>query len=192
MALSASWFGSTAVASRPVILAAAASPALRLMSALASGLSDFLEVSSLAVPEVLSLSTPVRYVATASDSYKELNSLFERLDSPLEELHSLGEVFDSPENFLATAAWGLSRGVTATSDFDEELDSLVERLDSLMGVLDLLLEKLTSPGEVLNSLEVFSLGMPGVSSLATPEVFSPATLARCATTASDSDEELDL
>ena len=56
---------------------------------------------------------------------------------------------------------GLSRGFTAPSDWDEELDSLLE-------ALDLLHEEPTSPGKVLNSLE----------------------LARCATTASDFLEEL--
>ena len=51
MAFSARWFSaslffSTAVASRPAILSVAASSAHRLMSALLSGLSDFLEVYS--------------------------------------------------------------------------------------------------------------------------------------------------
>ena len=74
-------------------------------------------------------------------------------------------------------------GVTATSDFDEELDSLVEKLDSLV-------EELTSPGKVLESLEVSSLVMPGVSSLATPGASSTATLKRCASTSSGSGEDL--
>ena len=57
--------------------------------------------------------------------------------------------------------------------------------------LDLLLEELTSPGKVLDSLEVFFLVMPWVSFLAAPEVSSPPTLVRCTTTASDSDKELE-
>ena len=104
-----------AVAPLSAILTAAASLALRLMSSLASGLYDSLGLSSLAVPEVLSLST-VHCIGTALGSDEELDLLLERLDLLLEELHSLGEIF------LATVAWALSRGVTVASDFDEELD----------------------------------------------------------------------
>ena len=63
-AFSASLFGSTAMASCPVILVVAASPAHRLMAALVSGLSDFLEISSAAVL--------ARRATTASCSDEEL------------------------------------------------------------------------------------------------------------------------
>ena len=54
------------------ILAAAASLALRLMSALASGLSDFLGVSVLATPGVSSATTLARCAATATCSDEKL------------------------------------------------------------------------------------------------------------------------
>ena len=82
----------------------------------------------------------------------------EKLDSPLEQLHPLGKVLDSPEGFLTTAARGLSRGFTATSDLDEELNSLVETLDSLR-------EEPTSQRMVLDSLEVLSRGFTATSDL---------------------------
>ena len=72
------------------ILAVVASPAFRLMSALASGLSDFLGVSSLAMPGVSSTDTLACCATTASDSLEELSLLLERLNSVQGELDSLG------------------------------------------------------------------------------------------------------
>ena len=62
------------------------------MSALASELPNFLEVFSLAVPEVSSLTTLARCTTIASDSDEELTLLLEKFILLLEELNSLGEV----------------------------------------------------------------------------------------------------
>ena len=75
------------------------SRSLVILAAPVSTASRLLGVSSLAVMEVLSISTPVRCVVTASGSNEELDSLLERLDPPLKELHPLGEVLDLLESF---------------------------------------------------------------------------------------------
>ena len=123
---------------------AVASAVSHRMSALASGLSNFLGVSSLAMPGVSSTAILAYCATTASDSLEELVSLLERLNSLLGELDSLGEVL---------GAEGLSRGFIAPFDWDEELNSLLETLDSF-------LEEPTSPRKVLDSLGILSLVVP--------------------------------
>ena len=102
-ALSSGSFSTIFFLAALAILAAAASLALCLTSALASGLSDFLGVSSLAMQGVSSTAILVCCATTASDSFVGLGSLLERLDSLLGELDSLGEVL---------VAGGLSKGFT--------------------------------------------------------------------------------
>ena len=121
-----------------MVLTAVSQPS-GLMPALASGLSGFLEVSSLGIPGVSSTAT------ATSGSLEELISLLERLNSVLGELDSLWEVL---------GAEGLSGGFIAASDWDEGLNSLLETLDSFRE------EQPTSPWKVLDSLGILFLLVP--------------------------------
>ena len=110
--------------------------AFRLMSALASGLSAFLGVSSLATPGVPFIATLAYCDTAASVSLEEPISLLERLNSVLGELDSLGEVLGGE---------GLYRGFIAPSDWGEELDSLLEELHSFQGAGQDFLDLLGAP-----------------------------------------------
>ena len=104
-----------------MLILAVASAASHRMSALASGLSNFLGVSSLAMPG----SPPPPYwrilPLPPQTLLRSLSRCWRGSTHCWGELDSLGEVL---------GAEGLSRGFIAPLDWDEELDSLLETLDS--------------------------------------------------------------